>query len=662
MILLRPSTDFSVNGALRGGIIAYDESGEPLGWEARGNWSDRQFLAKQAADLAETVAITEDHARTLLTKAMRDARKAGDAADAQRQSAAAAPHPLPVVDVSNRHLRDVAADGWNLIGDDLIPDHERLYGLGDAVVDLAERKGHLKPRALGRESLRWHIERLGDWMREGQAGPYPVAPPREVLEDMLAHPKPPILPLTGMAYSPIVTPDGEILIENGYHAASGYYVALGNLQVPPVPLSPTQDDVANAKRLLTDELLVDFKFAHAADRVHAVEAIMAPIIRPLIQGPTPLRMIEAPTPGSGKGLLAEAVAEIAIGGPPRSMTEGHDDDEWRKRLTAAALDAQPVTVIDNVRRRLESGSLASMLTVTEWSDRLLGASRTVTIPIRTSWYATGNNPAYSEEIGRRVVRIRLDTGEERPWERTGFRHDPLLAWVRKDRDLLIWAVLVLVRAWIAAGRPRASYVMGSYDEWAAISGGILDNAGLPGLLGNREETYRQAEAEIEAWRELIGAWWQAYQAHRIGVDKLFDLARDHKLLTEIRTGRTDRGARTAMGSWLASMTDRVVAGYRIRRDGETETRGAAYRLENPPARDNAGKPGLPNAEVLKGSEGSAKPLENPEPGEPSEPQRYLAPQQGALITQGSDASVEARMEKIRADLDTVYPRAPEASR
>jgi hypothetical protein len=621
MISLRPSSDFSANGALRGGIIAYDEANEPL-WESRGTWSDRKFLARQAQDLAESVGVTVEHAHSLLNTAVREARKAGDESERLRGLPTFTTTELPVISVSGRQLRDLSDDGWDLVRDESDAER-RLYALGGAVVDLVRRDGRLRPRTLVKESLRWHLARKADWQREGQGGqPYPVPPPRDVLEDMLAHPLPPVLPLTGMVYTPIVSADGGILTSSGYHANHGYYLDLGKLEVPPVPARPTPADLENARRLILDELLIDFRFADAADRTHAVEALLAPFIRPLIKGPTPLRMIEAPTPGSGKGLLAMCVGLLVTGGSPRSMTEGKDDDEWRRRITASVMDAQPITLLDNIRLRLESGSLASVLTATEWSDRLLGASRIVTVPVRTTWLATANNPSYSEEVARRVVRIRIDTGEERPWERTGFRHDPLLEWVRKERDLIIWALLVLAAGWIAAGKPRGAYTMGSYEEWAAVSGGILDVAGLPGFLTNRAAVYQQAEQDLEIWRELVLAWWEAYGPAQITVDKLFDLAKERKMLMELRAGRSDRGARTALGIWLASMTDRVVTGLRIRRAGESRTGGAQFQLEPLPGTAepwprNLAEKSLNDGKTTgsgargseKGSAGSAVPVE-----------------------------------------------------
>src|SRR3712207_8294493 len=73
--------------------------------------------------------------------------------------------------------------------------------------------------------------------------------------------------------------------------------------------------------------------------------------------------------------------------PPRSTlfpyttlfrsTEGRDEDEWRKRITAKLATGSPVLLIDNLRRPLDSAAVAAAITATRWEDRLLGVSQIV---------------------------------------------------------------------------------------------------------------------------------------------------------------------------------------------------------------------------------------------------------------------------------------------
>lgn len=90
------------------------------------------------------------------------------------------------------------------------------------------------------------------------------------------------------------------------------------------------------------------------------------------------------------------------------MSEGKDEDKWRKRLFAKLTGAPSVVFIDNVRRRADCGPLASALTAyPNWEDRILGKSEIVSVPVRCTWLLAGNNPAFSYEMARRTIRCRL---------------------------------------------------------------------------------------------------------------------------------------------------------------------------------------------------------------------------------------------------------------
>src|SRR5262249_31699371 len=137
---------------------------------------------------------------------------------------------------------------------------------------------------------------------------------------------------------------------------------------------------------------------------------------------------------------------------------------------------------------------------------------------------TGNNPTFSNEIARRLVRIRLDAGVPSPSRRTGFRHPELMEWVRANRVRLVAACLTLGRAWIAAGRPRGTRSIGSYESWAQTMGGVLEVGGIEGFLGNIEEMMAVSDSEGATWHSFVSAWWGRFGTAEVGTGDLFDLA------------------------------------------------------------------------------------------------------------------------------------------
>jgi hypothetical protein len=67
---------------------------------------------------------------------------------------------------------------------------------------------------------------------------------------------------------------------------------------------------------------------------------------------------------------------------------------------------------------------------------------------------------------------------------------------RDNGETIIAALLTLARSWFAAGRPKAkSPVLGCYEGWSTILGGVLEHAGVAGFLGNLGSLYQFADEE-----------------------------------------------------------------------------------------------------------------------------------------------------------------------
>src|SRR5262249_47672497 len=143
-------------------------------------------------------------------------------------------------------------------------------------------------------------------------------------------------------------------------------------------------------------------------------------------------------------------------------------------------------------------------------DRIIGTSNVVSAPVQCLWMATGNNPILAEDIARRTVRIRLDTQTERPYERAGFRHPNLMEWVADNRPTLIWAALVLIRAWIAEACPAGAANLGMFESWSRVMGGILEVTGIPGFLANRKATFLEDDPEGVALKSFVEVWWHNF--------------------------------------------------------------------------------------------------------------------------------------------------------
>jgi hypothetical protein len=380
----------------------------------------------------------------------------------------------------------------------------------------------------------------------------------------------------------------------GYHPGTRLWLHLApGLTVPAVADHPHPEQVEEAKRLLLVELLGDFPFVDAAGKAHTLAALLLPFVRQMIDGPTPLHLFDAPVEGTGKTLLTNLIGVVSTGREPAAMAEARDDEEWRKRITAKLLEAPTFILLDNLNRSVDTGALAGVLTSRTWNDRVLGETKTVTLPNSAVWLGSGNNVKLSRELIRRTICTRLDSHSDCPWERTGFRHPDVFGWAKANRGKLIWAALTLCRAWIAAGRPVGKETLGMFEAWVKVIGGILDVAGAPGLLSNSKEFRNAAGDVMGEWREFVAAWWKTRGGERVGVQDLYMIATREQLLDSVLGDGKERSQRIRLGKGLGKMRDRIVGYHRVEACDTEHSGRQMYRLSEVAATASETTPNTP---------------------------------------------------------------------
>jgi hypothetical protein len=184
----------------------------------------------------------------------------------------------------------------------------------------------------------------------------------------------------------------------------------------------------------------------------------------------------------------------------------------RKRITALALNGERLVTFDNLAGKLGNAELDAALTTTIWQDRLLGENKIVTVPLLMTMFATGNNVQIGADTTRRVCPIRLETSEERPEERQGFRYPHLLPHVERHRPRLLGAALTILRGYIMNGIPdQGLSAWGSYEEWSRVVRGAIVWIGLPDPAQGRIEMADRADDGATAMRALLTALRQVDQ-------------------------------------------------------------------------------------------------------------------------------------------------------
>jgi len=507
---------------------------------------------------------------------------------------------VPEIIVSDKFLWQIVDESKQALL--LVNDPPFLFSRGRRIARIfSEGDGSSRPviEFMNKTALKGLLDQNASYWRSTKQGYTPARPPGDVVEQIMDSGYQLFPTLRGIVESPVLREEGSFSETPGYQPDSGYYLHWESegKRIQDVPEEPSPEELNGAKHLLEQELLGDFPFAAESDRAHAICMLIQPFVRLLIHGSTPLFFINSPTPGSGKGLLAFVLASVFSREGTAVMTPPSDETEFRKVLTAKLIQGPNSVLIDNVSRKLDSASLSAVLTTSTWEDRELGYSRVVRLPVECTWIATGNNPIFSQEIARRVVSIRIDPGLEKPELRSDFRHPNLREWAKKNRLKLMHSVLLILRAWVAAGKPMGKARLGSYEEWASLMGGILSVVGIPGFLSDRERQYDNSVNESSDWHEFCQCWWKEFADKPSTSRDLLSLALKHQLLLDIWSDRSERSAQTRFGIALRKSLDRLFGDYKVisyGKDGHTKV--PLYRLVQ------VDGPKLRNLAVLSGEE------------------------------------------------------------
>jgi len=355
-------------------------------------------------------------------------------------------------------------------------------------------------------------------------------------------------PLTTIAKSPVVRPDGSIASTKGYDPRTGVYLEIDDAW-PEIPEHPTNADIAASVALIRNELLGDFYFATESDRANFVAALLTPLVRPAYEGCTPLLALNGFQPGTGKGLAVDLIFILATGERSRPSPMPRDDEELRKAITATLIAGLPIHCYDNLSGELRSPNLAAMLTATRWADRLLGQSQNAYLDNRCVWTATGNAISVGGDLARRVVLITLLADRHDPHQRGGFRHPDLPAWALEHRRELVVALLILVRHWFRVGCPPPNHTLGGgFENWSRVVGGVVEAAGFPGFLELQAKRAEAADIDAEHIGSLLEAlfhqWPDGFSAKQVAIGtSLVDDIHIQEFLNYVLDLPTDLGQR-----------------------------------------------------------------------------------------------------------------------
>jgi hypothetical protein len=425
------------------------------------------------------------------------------------------PRALPSINADEQDLRVISAQAWDAVVR-ANGDNPTIFRFGNRVATLTlQENAAPQIETVNEQDFRFLLARMANWKKLKNKRVVPAKPPKHAIDDMfsrvnLLSREAPIPQLLRIIETPVFASDGRFDQTLGYQPVGRVYLETGGLEIPEVPMKPTDKDVDEAKDILfarKDSLLGEFPFKESASVANAIACMLEPFVRDVFKVPSPFYMIKKPVTGTGATYLAQALMIPFLGRVVGVMSECKDEDEWRKRLTAKLKLLEPVIIIDNINRPLGNGHLCGAITTATWEDRILGETRMLKIPISTTWIGTANNPTMTTEMLSRVVWIRLEAKmdemllRERKWI-----HRNLHGWALDERPRLLWACAVLVRRWFAAGAPLWEGPA-RFSRWAEVMGGILDSVGIEGFLDNRDEERDAVDDSHSSMRAFVTQVW-----------------------------------------------------------------------------------------------------------------------------------------------------------
>jgi hypothetical protein len=446
---------------------------------------------------------------------------------------------------------------------------------------LIDEGGHPTIQDLDQHMLRGECARAADcgvWTDEGWKD---LPPPMEVVMDLLSRGPAewPFPPVERINRTPTFRPDFSLITKAGYDAATrSFYVPGPGMEHLRVPANPTRDECVRARKVI-DDVIAQFPFADKASRTHVFAGLFTVNVRNLILGFVPAMLITAPAYGSGKTLLADAViARITTGEPAALYSLPRDDEELRKQITTALLAGSAVIVWDNVTY-LDSSQMSKLLTTDVWGDRFLGSMRDMALPVRSSFFITGNNVKLGGDMPRRVFKCHLDAQVSHPFKRHNFRYKNLREHVAGRRPELVEAALTMVMGWIQAGKPKPKSlpVMGSYEAWVEIIGSILAWNELEDFLGNSEELHAD-DTDRQEWAAFLAVLAEVLPGTFSTADVIEKIVANLKVLRDalpgpLRQKINDPGLSHKLGNAFRSRVDERFGddGIRLTKEGKSHS-------------------------------------------------------------------------------------------
>jgi putative DNA primase/helicase len=207
---------------------------------------------------------------------------------------------LPSICCNGRQLRDISAEALGALQQ--ANDPPVLFARSGSMVAVIEDEKKRRVISNVTESaLRGRLARAANFFKTDAKGyEYECSPPIDTVRDIQAL-EPSLWgfdALDGVVEAPILRPDGSILDQPGYDKTTLlYYAPDPSLRMPSIAERPAQVEIEQALKMI-NQAIDDFPFVDQANKTNAIAAMLSPIVKPAIDAPAPMALIDAPQAGT----------------------------------------------------------------------------------------------------------------------------------------------------------------------------------------------------------------------------------------------------------------------------------------------------------------------------------------------------------------------------
>ncbi len=255
----------------------------------------------------------------------------------------------------------------------------------------------------------------------------------------------------------------------GWHQVGGGLFVTGGDEPPTMPLQEAVNSL--------NELLADFDFPSSGDRSRALASLIAPALRfgSWLANPLPVDVGEADASQSGKTYRQKIVAAIYRETPnvvvQRSGGVGGLDESISQKL----IDGRPFVLLDNLRGKLDSPFLESILTAPGTMPARVPHRGEIQVdPRGFVFQLTSNGVETTRDLANRASMIRI----RKRSAGYGFRRYPegdLYSHVRANQPWYLGCVFSVVAAWAQQGQQITAENRHDFREWAQCLDWIVQN-------------------------------------------------------------------------------------------------------------------------------------------------------------------------------------------